>query len=268
MDSLSAYVNSQSTLCAQDERELLERYAAGDKSVKEQIINGNIRYVAGIARQQSRMKQLSFDDLLQQGVVGMLRALDRFDPEQNVRFLTYAKMWVVDEIKQFVLKNTRTVPVFHTGEKHKKLYPLLIDAVQETGRLSHEKAEEIAKECGVSTNYVYQHEAGMLHYDTGYFEISRVDDVLYNENVIYGLLSDEDSPEESLENFDEDVLNKTFLKRSLASLNDRNRDIIKSRFLNDKTATLLELSERHGVSQERIRQLEAQSLKKMREVAL
>lgn len=266
--SLEAYIraaNSYPMLTADEERELAERlHYHGDLAAAKKLILSHLRFVVHVARNYSGYG-LPQADLIQEGNIGLMKAVRRFNPEVGVRLVSFAVHWIKAEIHEYVLRNWRIVKIA-TTKAQRKLFFNLRKSKQRLGWFNQEEVELVARELGVSSKDVLEMESRMAAQDMA-FDVSPDDDSESNIVAPAMYLEDKSSDfAESIEdeNWDNDAADK--LTQALNSLDDRSQHIIRARWLNsdESKATLQELADRYGVSAERVRQLEKNAMKKLR----
>jgi len=269
--SIEAYiqgVNSIPMLTAEQEKELGERLQnEGDVDAARQLIMSHLRFVVHVARGYAGYG-LSQADLIQEGNIGLMKAVKRFNPAVGVRLVSFAVHWVKAEIHEFVLRNWRVVKVA-TTKAQRKLFFNLRKSKKRLGWFTSAEVQTVADTLGVSTKDVVEMESRMSYSDQA-FDLYADDD------------SDKDSgsmsfsPAQYLEDNASDVAlqverenwDKSASRRlanAISELDDRSQDIVSSRWLAEDKATLQELANRYGVSAERVRQLEKNAMKKLRE---
>lgn len=266
--SLEAYLRAANTypmLTAEEERALAERlHYQGDLDGAKQLILSHLRFVVHIARNYSGYG-LPQADLIQEGNIGLMKAVRRFNPKVGVRLVSFAVHWIKAEIHEYVLRNWRIVKVA-TTKAQRKLFFNLRKTKQHLGWFNQEEVEMVAKELGVTSKDVREMESRMAAQDMT-FDPTPEDDIHEGQPmapVLY--LQDKSSDfadgiEE--ENWDDYASDK--LSAALEGLDKRSQDIICARWLDDENkSTLQELADRYGVSAERVRQLEKNAMKKMR----
>lgn len=264
IESYIRYTNSWPMLSAEEEKKLaIQLYYTKDLESAKILILSHLRFVIYIARNYSGYGLLQAD-LIQEGNIGLMKAVRRFNPEVGVRLVSFAVHWIKSEIHEYVLKNWRIVKVA-TTKAQRKLFFNLRKAKKRIGWFNKEEIETVAKELGVSSKDVREMESRMTAQDMT-FDILPDND---NENryispIIY--LKDKNSnfashlEENNWDNHANDKLNN-----AIESLDDRSKNIIKSRWLNnDNKITLQELAKKYRVSAERVRQLEKNAMKKLR----
>ncbi len=258
-------VNQVPVLSAEDERELAIRLRDHqDLNAAQQLVLSHLRFVVYVARGYSGYG-LSLADLIQEGNIGLMKAIKRFDPEKKVRLVSFAVHWVRAEIHEFVLRNWRIVKVA-TTKAQRKLFFNLRSSKKRLGWFSHEEVQAVAKDLGVKPETVLQMESRMSGSDMSFDPASSSDDddAMYSPSAY--LRSNNADPAELAESNDWEQDSNTRLASAMSDLDDRSQDILQRRWLADKKSTLQELANEYGVSAERIRQLEANAMKKMRGV--
>jgi RNA polymerase sigma-32 factor len=265
VDNLDTYirqVNSFPMLSADQERELaLQFNDNNDLEAAQQLIMSNLRFVVSIARGYMGYG-LPFNDLIQEGNIGLMKAVKRFSPDHEVRLISYAVHWIKAEIHEFVLRNWRIVKVA-TTKAQRKLFFKLRSSKKRLGWFSQEEVNDVADKLGVKPETVLEMESRLNAHDLAYD--NPLDDDDDNHFAPAAYLSDmRADPAEQLEADDWSSQNENTMMSSLNNLDDRSRTIIQRRWLDDDKATLHELAEQYQVSAERIRQLETNALKKLR----
>ena len=257
-------VSSISMLSAEEERELAFRlYDEDDLEAARRLVLSHLRFVVHIARSYSGYG-LPQADLIQEGNIGLMKAVKRFDPNQGVRLVSFAVHWIKAEIHEFVLRNWRIVKIA-TTKAQRKLFFNLRSAKKRLSWLNNDEVDAIARDLNVKPEVVREMEGRLTAYDAGFDAAPGEDDEsAYLAPVHY--LDDIDSdPAVQLEDSDwEDDANRR-LRMALAALDERSRDILQRRWLSESKSTLHELAEVYGVSAERIRQLEKNAMKKIRQ---
>lgn len=264
--SLEAYissVNSIPMLTADEERELGERLQdSGDLSAAKKLIMSHLRFVVHVARGYSGYG-LPQADLIQEGNVGLMKAVKRFDPTFGVRLVSFAVHWIKAEIHEYVLRNWRIVRVA-TTKAQRKLFFNLRSSKSRLGWFSNEEVETVAKELGVTTRDVLEMETRMSAQDAA-FDLSPSDDA--DEGVTYTpsqyLQAENSDVAESIEQEDWEEHSNVRLERAIKELDTRSQHIIQARWLNEDKATLQDLADHYKISAERVRQIEANAMKKL-----
>jgi RNA polymerase sigma-32 factor len=265
VDNLDTYirqVNSFPMLNADQERELAVQFNNNnDLEAAQQLIMSNLRFVVSIARGYMGYG-LPFSDLIQEGNIGLMKAVKRFSPDHEVRLISYAVHWIKAEIHEFVLRNWRIVKVA-TTKAQRKLFFKLRSSKKRLGWFSQEEVNDVADKLGVKPETVLEMESRLNAYDLAYD--NPLDDDDDNHFAPAAYLSDmRADPAQQLEADDWSSQNENTMMSSLNHLDDRSRTIIQRRWLDDDKATLHELADQYQVSAERIRQLETNALKKLR----
>jgi RNA polymerase sigma-32 factor len=257
--SLDAYIQAVQAipvLSAADERALAVRYRdEQDLGAAQQLIVSHLRFVVHVARGYSGYG-LQLGDLIQEGNIGLMKAVKRFDPEVGVRLVSFAVHWIKAEMHEFILKNWRIVKVA-TTKAQRKLFFNLRSSKQRLGWFSNDEVNAVADDLGVDAKTVRQMEQRMSGYDVSFDPAPDAGD-------------DDDfstDPAVQAEHDDTEAVAHGRLGHALADLDDRSRAIIERRWLaEDGKSTLQELADEYGVSAERIRQLEKQAMVKLRGV--
>lgn len=264
--NLGAYMQGVSTiaiLSAEEEKALAERlYFEDDVDSARQLIMAHLRFVVHIARSYNGYG-LPLADIIQEGNVGLMKAVKRFNPEKGVRLISFAVHWIKAEIHEFVLRNWRIVKVA-TTKAQRKLFFNLRGAKKRLAWLSNDEAKAIAEDLGVEVKHVREMEKRLSVRDAG-FDASTDDDdeSAYQAPALY-LEDREADPALLVEDADWESDSKARLVTALGELDERSQDILRQRWLSDGKATLHDLAAIYGVSAERIRQLEQNAMKKVR----
>lgn len=267
--SLEAYIratNAYPMLTAEEEKELGERlHYNGDLEAAKRLILSHLRFVVHVARNYSGYG-LPQADLIQEGNIGLMKAVRRFNPEMGVRLVSFAVHWIKAEIHEYVLRNWRIVKVA-TTKAQRKLFFNLRKNKQRLGWFNQDEVETVARELGVSSQDVREMESRMSAQDMA-FDLSDDDDGHDSPGAAPVLFLDDKSSDfaETIEedNWDNNAADK--LTNALSELDERSQNIIRSRWLaeDESKATLQELADQYGVSAERVRQLEKNAMKKLR----
>ena len=263
LDSYISAVNSIPMLTAEEEVELAKKVRdEGDLDAAQRMIMSHLRFVVHIARGY-RGYGLPQGDLIQEGNIGLMKAVKRFDPARKVRLVSFAVHWIKAEIHEYILRNWRIVKIA-TTKAQRKLFFNLRRKKKRLGWFSDEEVNTVAKELGVTTKDVLQMEARLTYQDNAFDGYDEED----NENtpVIPAnyLESAEPSPEQSLITSDSKDRESELLHTALATLDDRSRDIVSQRWLSDDKLTLQDLAGKYDISAERVRQLENNAMKKLK----
>ena len=247
-------------LGADEERELAIRFRRDDDlDAAWQLVTSHLRYVAKVARTY-RGYGLPQEDLIQEGNIGLMKAVKRFDPGVGVRLVSFAMHWIRAEIHEFVLRNWRIVKVA-TTKAQRKLFFNLRGAKQRTGALSRREIEDIADDLAVRPEDVVEMERRLEAHDAAFDGLAGDDDHAAPAAFIADPAPD---PAETVEaeQWTESATGR--LQAALAALDERTRDIVTRRWLAEPKAKLRELAEEYGISAERVRQIEAQALRELR----
>jgi len=250
-------------LTVEQERELALRFRDdGDLEAARELVMTNLRFVVHVARGYSGYG-LSMPDIIQEGNIGLMKAVKRFDPDVGVRLVSFAIHWIKAEIHEYVIKNWGIVKVA-TTKAQRKLFFNLRKSKQDLGWLSNDEAVAIAKDLDVDVSAVYEMEKRLGSKDMSFdMPVDEATEESYVAPASY-LHQHGADPAVLLENSDWEGHEQDVLADAMAELDERSLDILSSRWLMDKKATLHELAERYNVSAERIRQLEQNAMKKLR----
>ena len=264
--NLDAYINAVSSvpvLSAEEETELAWRFRRdNDLDAARQLVLSHLRFVVHIARGYNGYG-LPLGDLVQEGNIGLMKAVKRFDPSVGVRLVSFAVHWIRAEIHEFVLRNWRLVKVA-TTKAQRKLFFNLRKAKQRLGWLSAEETRAVAEDLGVTPAEVNEMEQRLAARDMALDPAPGADDEERIGTPAYFLPAPDADPAELVAREDwEDNATET-LGAALADLDERGRAILQRRWLSEQKATLQELAAEYGVSAERIRQIEAAAMKKLR----
>lgn len=265
LDSVERYTQAVSAfapLSAQEEQQLAERLQRhNDLEAARQLILSHLRFVVHIARGYSGYG-LPLGDLIQEGNIGLMKAVRRFDPEHGVRLVSFAVHWIRAEIHEFILRNWRIVKVA-TTKAQRKLFFNLRSGKKQLGWLSREEADHMASELGVTADDVREMELRMSGQDIAFDPLPDTEEADHYTPSAY-LEDHEADPALILEREDWDSQTNQRLGAALASLDPRSRSILERRWLSETKPTLHELAAEYQVSAERIRQLENNAIKKLR----
>jgi len=237
-------------------------YYEDDLDAARKLVMSHLRFVVHIARSYNGYG-LPLADLIQEGNVGLMKAVRRFNPEKGVRVVSFAVHWIKAEIHEFILRNWRIVKIA-TTKSQRKLFFNLRSAKKELQWLSADEAKAVAEDLGVEVKDVMEMEMRLTSRDAT-FDAPADDDedsVAYSPSLY--LESKGADPAELIENDDFEDDNNSRLAEAVNSLDDRSQSILQRRWLDDKKATLHQLADEYGVSAERIRQLEKNAMKKVR----
>jgi len=268
--NLAAYVQAVSgipILSLEEEKGLTKRlFYQSDVEAARELVMSHLRFVVHIARSYSGYG-LSESDLIQEGNVGLMKAVKRFNPEKGVRLVSFAVHWIKAEMHEFILRNWRIVKVA-TTKSQRKLFFNLRRAKKTLAWLSAEEAMMVAKDLGVDIDEVYRMESRLSGADIPFDAPSDFDEgEVFIPPQLY--LEDQDGdPSKLLELADLSNFKRENLYLALNELEDRSKDILFKRWLTEPKATLHNLASEYGVSAERIRQLEQLAIEKVRQIIL
>ena len=264
---LQAYINSVHSigiLTSEEEKKLAEDlYYRNDLDAARKLVLAHLRFVIYIAKTYSGYG-LPEADLIQEGNVGQKKAIRKFNPEMGVRLVSFAVHWVKAEMHEYVLKNWKIVKIA-TTKAQRKLFFNLRSKKKGLGWLTEEEVEAMAKDLGVKPSEVKEMEKRLSGIDMSFDPLSESDD----EEASYApsqYLEDVDSnPADIFEQDTHNATNSTQLYEAINELDDRSRDILQDRWLADEKLTLHELAEKYNISAERVRQIEKNAMKKVKQ---
>ncbi|KPL27367.1 MAG: hypothetical protein AMJ72_09260 [Acidithiobacillales bacterium SM1_46] len=264
---LAAYartVNSLPVLSAEEERELANRYhTRNDLEAARQLVMSHLRYVVRIAKGFGGYG-LPQADLIQEGNIGLMKAVKHYDPARGVRLMSFAVHWIRAEIYDYILRNWRIVKVA-TTKAQRKLFFNLRKTRTRLGWMNQDEVARLAKNLNVSTEAVQEMEARLASPDVSFDADNSEDDDDSFRAAPAGYLPDmRFNPERVVAQRDHEVTREDSLKTAMAELDARSRDIIQRRWLDEEKPTLHELAAEYGVSAERIRQIEKKALDSMK----
>ncbi len=266
--SFDAYMDKVSripVLSREDESELAKRFRnEGDLEAARQLVLSHLRFVVHIARGYSGYG-LPLGDVVQEGNVGLMKAVKRFDPTVGVRLVSFAVHWIRAEIHEYVLRNWRLVKVA-TTKAQRKLFFNLRKMKKNLAWLSHEETQAVARDLKVSPAEVTEMEKRLAARDLSFDPVpdtgSEDGDETYSPAAY--LPAPDADPAAQIENAEWEDSTGDRLASAMQTLDPRARDILVSRWTGEAKATLHELAEKYGVSAERVRQIEANAIKKLR----
>ncbi|MDR6672091.1 RNA polymerase sigma factor RpoH [Xanthomonas sp. 1678] len=267
LGSLDAYIGAVHqipVLTSEEERALAVRYRdQEDLDAARELVHSHLRFVVHVARGYNGYG-LPLGDLIQEGNIGLMKAVKRFDPEMGVRLVSFAVHWIRAEMHEYILKNWRIVKVA-TTKAQRKLFFNLRKSKTRLGWMNAAEVTAVAKDLNVSEREVLEMESRLSGRDIGFDAPSDDDDDHAPPSPAAYLMAAEEDPSQAYERADSEDNQLQLLREGLAELDARSRDIIKRRWLDaDSKITLQELADEYGVSAERIRQIEANALKKMK----
>jgi RNA polymerase sigma-32 factor len=265
LGSLDAYLERVSripVLSREDERALAERFRSqGDLQAARELVLSHLRFVVHIARGYSGYG-LPMGDLIQEGNVGLMKAVKRFDPALNVRLVSFAVHWIRAEIHEYVLRNWRLVKIA-TTKAQRKLFFNLRRLKKNLSWLSAEETLAVARDLGVSALEVTEMEKRLAARDLSFDPAPEADEEELYSPAAYLPAPDAD-PAEQVEDAESADDSSQRLRGALSRLDARSRDIVQRRWMSEDKSTLHELADKYGVSAERIRQIESSALGKLR----
>ncbi|WP_267222047.1 RNA polymerase sigma factor RpoH [Dyella silvae] len=263
--SLDAYISAVHripVLTQDEEQSLSRRYnEKEDLESARQLVMSHLRFVVHVARGYSGYG-LQMADLIQEGNIGLMKAVKRFDPDQGVRLVSFAVHWIRAEMHEFILRNWRIVKVA-TTKAQRKLFFNLRKSKKRLGWMNAEEVRTVAKDLGVPEATVREMESRLSGRDIGFEAPADAEDDAKPAPEAF-LIDEGADPYENVADADQADNQLDTLSAALRNLDERSRDIIQRRWLNEEKATLQDLADEYGVSAERIRQVEANAMKKMR----
>ncbi len=267
LGSLDAYIGAVHqipVLSVDEEQDLARRFRDElDLDAARELVHSHLRFVVHVARGYSGYG-LPLGDLIQEGNIGLMKAVKRFDPDMGVRLVSFAVHWIRAEMHEFILKNWRIVKVA-TTKAQRKLFFNLRKSKTRLGWLNASEVTAVAKDLNVSEREVMEMESRLSGRDIGFDASSDEDDDHGPPSPVSYLVANEEDPSQAYERHDSEDNQLQLLREGMAGLDARSRDIVKRRWLDsDSKVTLQELADEYGVSAERIRQIEANALNKMK----
>jgi RNA polymerase sigma-32 factor len=263
---LSTYlraVNALPVLSVSEERKLARRYRKhNDLDAARQLVMSNLRYVARIARGFSGYG-LPQADLIQEGNIGLMKAVKHYDPARKVRLMSFAVHWIKAEIYDYILRNWRIVKVA-TTKAQRKLFFNLRKSRDRLGWMTRGEVDALAENLDVSPEAVQQMEGRMSNFDVAFDADNDADDDNFHAAPAGYLQDMRYNPEVLATQSDQEDSRHTQLREALSTLDARSRDIIQRRWLEENKPTLHELAAEYGISAERIRQIESKALDVMK----
>ena len=267
--NINAYVQAVSNfsiLTVEQEQELAaDLYYNGNVDAARKLVMAYLRFVVHIARSYNGYG-LPLGDLVQEGNVGLMKAVKRFNPERGVRLVSFAVHWIKAEIHEFILRNWRIVKIA-TTKAQRKLFFNLRGAKKRLAWLSNDEAAAVAEDLGVDIKHVREMEGRLASYDAAFDAGEDDDDDSYVAPAHY-LEDNRYNPATQLEDANWEETSVNGLETAMEKLDDRSRTILQRRWLSDDKATLHDLAAEYGVSAERIRQLEKNAMNKVKNMML
>ena len=265
--SLQSYLDSIQQipiLNLQEETLLFQQFnEQEDLEAARKLVLSHLRYVVYVARGYAGYG-LPVEDLIQQGNVGLMKSVKKFDLSHGVRLVSFAVHWIKAEIHEYVLKNWKIVKVA-TTKAQRKLFFNLRKAKQRLGWFTADEVAQVASDLGVKPQEVLEMEARLANIDESYEPVVTDDDDYIPSPSAYLSYEDDGDPSELVESQEYRALQSEGLLRALEALDERSKDIVVARWLREDKASLKILAEKYGVSLERIRQIEVKALKNMQE---
>jgi len=266
--SIESYISAAyqiPMLSAEEEHDLAVRFHdKQDLDAAQKLVLSHLRFVIKVARGFSGYG-LQQQDLIQEGSVGLMKAVRRFDPSVGVRLVSFAVHWIKAEMHEFILRNWRVVKIA-TTKAQRKLFFNIRSSKKRLGWFTHEEIQSVAEDLGVKPETVVQMEARLSNYDVA-FDLTNSDDEEESPSSPSTYLTDMSmEPASSLEKADLEEKTQAQLYNALNDLDERSKDIIQTRWLSDKKSTLHELADKYNVSAERIRQIEKVAMNKLKGV--
>jgi RNA polymerase sigma-32 factor len=267
LGSLDAYIGAVHqipVLTVEEEQSLARRFRdSEDLDAARELVHSHLRFVVHVARGYNGYG-LQLGDLIQEGNIGLMKAVKRFDPEMGVRLVSFAVHWIRAEMHEFILKNWRIVKVA-TTKAQRKLFFNLRKSKTRLGWMNDAEVTAVAADLNVSKREVLEMESRLSGRDIGFDAPSDEDDDHAPPSPGAYLMTQDEDPSQAYERADSEDNQLELLREGMAGLDKRSRDIVMRRWLDDDNkVTLQELADEYGVSAERIRQIEANALKKMK----
>jgi len=264
LESYIHFVKQIPVLSAEEEKKLAHRLQdENDLEAARQLIMSHLRFVVHVARGYSGYG-LSQADLIQEGNVGLMKAVKRFDPSKEVRLVSFAVHWIKAEIHEFILRNWKVVKIA-TTKAQRKLFFNLRKSKTRLGWFTQEEVEAVANHLGVSEKAVREMESRLSNVDASFDGYGDQDEDATDHLAPASYLESANAdPAHLLESSDWTEHSTNNLSDALATLDDRSRDILSKRWLSEDKSTLQDLATHYNVSAERVRQLEKNAMKKLK----
>ena len=268
LDAFIQAANRAPILTAEQEQDLMRRlHQENDMAAGRDLVMAHLRLVIAIARSYLGYG-LPHADLIQEGNIGLLKAIKNFDPQRGARLMTFAEYWIRSEIQDYIVKNWRQVKLATTKSQRKLFFNLR--SMRGENALTYSKANQIADTLDVKPSEVFEMERRMYGNETSLDLTIDDDDNEMSNAPIQWLSREEDEPTAILEQKDEERMQREGIRQALLSLDERSRRVIQARWLNEDESgniapiTLQDLAAELGVSAERVRQIEKAALEKMK----
>ena len=262
--NMEAYISAAfqlPMLSEKEEHDLAVRWRDDqDMDAARGLIKSHLRFVVRIARQYSGYG-LPQQDLIQEGSIGLMKAVRRFNPDVGVRLASFAVHWIKAEMHEYILRNWRIVKIA-TTKAQRKLFFNLRSSKKRLGWFTHQEVQDVAEDLGVKPETVLEMEARLNNYDMA-FDVQDSDDDSHAVAPVAYLPDMRMEPAHTLEQEDTAQDQQNRLYAALETLDERSQDILRQRWLAEKKATLHDLADQYQVSAERIRQIEKAAMKKM-----
>jgi len=263
LDSYIQTVSRIPILSAEEERELAEKfYHDNDLEAARRLVMSQLRFVVHLARSYQGYG-LPQADLIQEGNIGLMKAVKRFNPEVGVRLVSFAVHWIKAEMHEYILRNWRIVKIA-TTKAQRKLFFNLRGNKKKLAWLTGAETTAIAKDLGVSEQEVTRMEGRLASSDMAFDGYADADDDDVSVAPVHFLSMEDADPADLVAAEDEELANSARLAHALSELDQRSREIVERRWLTEDKETLHELADEYGVSAERIRQIEKSALKKLK----
>ena len=264
LDSYITSVNQIPMLTHEEEVELAENFRNNnDLESARRLVMSHLRFVVRVARGYSGYG-LSQADLIQEGNIGLMKAVKRFDPAVGVRLVSFAVHWIRAEMHEYIIRNWRIVKIA-TTKAQRKLFFNLRSSKKRLGWLNQDEVEAVANDLGVSSKDVLEMEMRLSSTDAAFDLNPSVDEDAGQYQPSLYLESDDANPESALETLQLEDKTQAALANALSELDDRSKDIIEQRWLNEDKATLNDLAEKYDISAERVRQVEKMAFNKIKQ---
>jgi len=265
--NIESYINTIHNigiLSKEEEKKLAEDlYYRNDLDAARKLVLSHLRFVVHVAKTYSGYG-LPEGDLIQEGNIGLMKAVRRFNPEVGVRLITFAVHWIKAEIHEHVLKNWKIVKIA-TTKAQRKLFFNLRSKKKGLNWLTEKEIDGISKDLGVKPSEVREMEKRLSGTDMSFDPVESNEKEEADFSPANYLEDSSANPSEIIESEDDLALNTTQLYKALKQLDDRSRDIIYDRWLSDEKLTLHELADKYGISAERVRQIEQNAMKKVKQ---
>lgn len=267
--NLNAYIIAAyniPVLAAEEERELAIRYREyDDLDAARKLVLHHLRFVIHVARGYTGYG-LALEDLIQEGNVGLMKALKRFDPALGVRLVSFSVHWIRSEIHEFIIKNWRIVKIA-TTKAQRKLFFKLRSSKKRLGWMTLAEVNQVAKDLGVDPKVVLEMEKRLSDHEVSFDPLSTAgsDEVALAPSEWLASDARDSNPAEVVETEQWDNHYQHELSRAIGELDDRSRDILRLRWLSEKKTTLNEVAKKYDISPERVRQIEKQAIAKLKE---